>query len=154
MILLLSCYVISQYCQLLRCFLAAKWERRPSFCTLVTGIASTIPDARFGTPLWVESFTLRGRSRIHLLTVWWVMCDKLRCVTHGRLTHLPLVPHLCVSESDQHWFRKWIGAEYGIVESSYFLFCVWLIIYRCPNIDAGLNSACLWMRFLNANSGI
>ena len=21
------------------------------------------------------------------------------------LTHLPLVPHICVSESDEHWFR-------------------------------------------------
>ena len=26
-----------------------------------------------------------------------------------QLTHLPLVPHICVSESGQHWF-KWLGA--------------------------------------------
>ena len=26
------------------------------------------------------------------------------------LTHLPLVPHKCVSESGQHWFRWWIVA--------------------------------------------
>ena len=27
-----------------------------------------------------------------------------------QLTHLPLQPHICVSESDEHWFRKWLGA--------------------------------------------
>ena len=26
---------------------------------------------------------------------------------HTALTHLPLVPHICVSESGQHWFRWW-----------------------------------------------
>ena len=26
------------------------------------------------------------------------------------LTHLPLVPHICVSESGQHWFRYWLVA--------------------------------------------
>ena len=26
------------------------------------------------------------------------------------LTHRPLVPHICVSESDQHWFRQWLVA--------------------------------------------
>ena len=26
------------------------------------------------------------------------------------LTHLPLAPHICVSESDQYWFRKWLVA--------------------------------------------
>ena len=26
------------------------------------------------------------------------------------LTHLPLVPHICVSESGQHWFRLWLVA--------------------------------------------
>ena len=25
-------------------------------------------------------------------------------------THLPLVPHICVSESDQYWFRWWLVA--------------------------------------------
>ena len=27
-----------------------------------------------------------------------------------RLTHLPLVPHVCVSESHQHWLRLWLVA--------------------------------------------
>ena len=26
------------------------------------------------------------------------------------LTHLPLVPHICVSELGQHWFRQWLVA--------------------------------------------
>ena len=26
------------------------------------------------------------------------------------LTHLPLVPHICVSELGQHWFRYWLVA--------------------------------------------
>ena len=26
------------------------------------------------------------------------------------LTHLPLVPHICISELGQHWFRKWLVA--------------------------------------------
>ena len=26
------------------------------------------------------------------------------------LSHLPPVPHICVSESDQHWFRQWLVA--------------------------------------------
>ena len=25
-------------------------------------------------------------------------------------THLPLVPHICVSESGKHWFRQWLVA--------------------------------------------
>ena len=27
------------------------------------------------------------------------------------MTHLPLVPHICVSELVQHWFRWWHGAK-------------------------------------------
>ena len=26
----------------------------------------------------------------------------------GDLTHFPLVPHICVRESGQHWFRQWL----------------------------------------------
>ena len=28
--------------------------------------------------------------------------------TTNELHHLPLVPHICVSESGQHWFREWL----------------------------------------------
>ena len=27
-----------------------------------------------------------------------------------KLTRIPLVPHICVGESDQHWFRQWFVA--------------------------------------------
>ena len=30
--------------------------------------------------------------------------------THIMLTHVPLVLHICVSESGQHWFRLWLVA--------------------------------------------
>ena len=32
---------------------------------------------------------------------------KYICIS---LTHLPLVPHICVSESGQHWFSQWLVA--------------------------------------------
>ena len=32
------------------------------------------------------------------------------CPATVALTHLPLVPHACVSESGQHWFRYWLFA--------------------------------------------
>ena len=31
-------------------------------------------------------------------------------VIHYPLTHLPLVPHICVGELGQHWFRWWLVA--------------------------------------------
>ena len=36
-----------------------------------------------------------------------ILTDLITCQL---LTHLPLVPHMCVSESDQYWFRSWFGA--------------------------------------------
>ena len=39
------------------------------------------------------------------------------------LTHLPLVPHICISESDQHWFRKWL-ATYSV--PSHYLNQYWV----------------------------
>ena len=35
---------------------------------------------------------------------------ELGLVVSLRLTHLPLVPHICVSDSGQHWFRWWLVA--------------------------------------------
>ena len=39
--------------------------------------------------------------------------------------HLPLVPHICVSESGQHWFRKWLIAYSA---PSHFLNQCWVIV--------------------------
>ena len=41
------------------------------------------------------------------------------------LTHLPLVPHICVSESDQHWFRKWLVAYSA---PSHYLNHSWVVV--------------------------
>ena len=41
------------------------------------------------------------------------------------LTHLPLVPHICVSESGQHWFRWWL-VTYST--PSYYLNQWWVIV--------------------------
>ena len=41
------------------------------------------------------------QSDSHLLG----LCSSL---DFSQLTHLPLVPHICISEWDQHWFRQWL----------------------------------------------
>ena len=41
------------------------------------------------------------------------------------LTHVPLVPHICVSESGQHWFRQWL-VTYSA--PSHYLNQCWVIV--------------------------
>ena len=41
------------------------------------------------------------------------------------LTHLPLVPYICVSESGQHWFRRWLLAYSA---PSHYLNQCWVIV--------------------------
>ena len=41
------------------------------------------------------------------------------------LTHLPLVPHICVSESGQHWSRQWLVAYSA---PSHYLDQSWIIV--------------------------
>ena len=43
------------------------------------------------------------------------------------LTHLPLVSHICVSESGQHWFRKWLVACSASAPSHYLNQC-WVTV--------------------------
>ena len=49
-----------------------------------------------------------------------VIVDKFLC-----LTHLPLVPNICLSESGQHWFRLWLVAYWM---PSHFLNQCWVIV--------------------------
>ena len=35
---------------------------------------------------------------------------SLRCISQHHLTHLPLMPHICICEPIHHWFRWWIVA--------------------------------------------
>ena len=45
-------------------------------------------------------------SPLSLFSTNMLACIVVSCVLLGCiLTHLPLVPHICVSESGQHWFR-------------------------------------------------
>ena len=41
------------------------------------------------------------------------------------ISHLPLVPHICISESGQHWFRLWLVA-YSV--PSHYLNQCWIIV--------------------------
>ena len=41
------------------------------------------------------------------------------------LSHLPLVPHICVSELGKHWFRQWLVASSA---PSHYLNQCWLIV--------------------------
>ena len=52
--------------------------------------------AKFATHLKIR------HREIHL----WMPDLQMRCSK----THLPLVPHICVSELGQHWFRSWLVA--------------------------------------------
>ena len=45
--------------------------------------------------------------------------------TNPWLINLPLVPHICVSESGQHWFRQWLVA---CSAPSYYLNQCWAIV--------------------------
>ena len=46
--------------------------------------------------------------------------EKLR-----KLIHLPLVPHICISKSGQHWFRHWLVAYSA---PSHYLNQCWIIV--------------------------
>ena len=45
---------------------------------------------------------------IHVI-LWWLNRINIMLFTCG-LTHLPLVPHICVNELGKHWFRLWLVA--------------------------------------------
>ena len=42
-----------------------------------------------------------------------------------QLTHHPLVPHICINETGQHWFRYWLVA---ITVPSHYLNQCWIIV--------------------------
>ena len=57
---------------------------------------------------------------------WKLIRGKTKQVwNHRLLTHLPLVPHICVSESRQHWFIKWL-VTYSA--PSHYLNQCWVIV--------------------------
>ena len=56
--------------------------------------------------VWIDRFCVRYD--------WWRRLQPTSSVSPvwrispGICQHLPLVPHICVIESGQHWFRKWL----------------------------------------------
>ena len=58
------------------------------------------------------------------------------------LTHLPLVPHLCVSDSNQHWSRLWLVAYSA---PSLYLNQCWVIV------NWNLRNKLQWNLNLNTN---
>ena len=46
-----------------------------------------------------------GQTEISVLRAAWSQLKKLVCCLRVKLTHLPLVPHICTGELGQHWFR-------------------------------------------------
>ena len=63
----------------------------------------------------------------HMLTRRHVLSRAVKQSTFKlwTLTHLPLVPHICVSELDQHSFRQWLVA---CSASTHYLNQYWLIV--------------------------
>ena len=89
-------------------------------------------------------------------TSWWVNCAiptahvvslynqlALLSKSNGGLTHLPLVPHICVGDLGQHWFQKWLVAYSA--PSHYLNQC-------CDIVNWTLSSKLQWN--LNRNSDI
>ena len=52
------------------------------------------------------------------------VCKTSLCSRFYVLTHLPVVPHICVNESGQHWFRSWLVAYSA---PSHYLNQCWVI---------------------------
>ena len=50
---------------------------------------------------------IRGISKGGIWALWII---AVRFVDYSILTPFPLLPHICVSESSQHWFRLWLVA--------------------------------------------
>ena len=66
------------------------------------------------------------KEYIQLYTQTHFVCKVLVIFVHcSVLTHLPLVLHLCVSESNQQWFTQWLVAYSA---PSHYLNQCWVIV--------------------------
>ena len=64
------------------------------------------------------------------------------CSSLSALTHLPLVLHICVSESGQHWFRWWL-VTYSA--PSHYLNQWWVIRTKLQwNLNQNHSRTCIW----------
>ena len=99
---------------------------RPRYIGLTLYVPSK--DGRIKNKKWwflVESFSqdlLRQNMPIHFALIRETIEAFWTCL---HLTHLPLVPHMCVSELGQHWFRQWFVAYSA---PSHYLNQCWVIV--------------------------
>ena len=78
----------NSYTSIYSCLATSRLEREKSLQTVI----------HIKSDPW-EKAALMLIFQIHFMT------DRRNIASKSALTHLPLVPHLCVSESGQHWFR-------------------------------------------------
>ena len=115
---MMFCYCWVGSFKILGCFLLAfppVWQFWFSFLCIIWQWFKWWLDYKSAFQKMVTLF-LKGRHLLHLLLlmgfqVAGLLADKIPCViTINTLTYLPLGPHICVGESGQHWFRKWLVA--------------------------------------------
>ena len=83
--------------------------------------------------LWTQGHLMQGAYMSFNINKKWMKYWSFNNSSHHEeqysdlttLTYLPLVSHIWVSESDQHWFRKWLVA-YSV--PSHYLNQSWVIV--------------------------
>ena len=95
-------------------------ETTPSKC--LNSIVNPFASKQISTRYLVYLVCIREKTTIPKCedyTSWcWLSQESV-------LTHLPLVLHTCVSDPDQYWFRKWLGAYSA---PSHYLNKCWFIV--------------------------
>ena len=68
--------------------------------------------------LYVITCGIHSLNMLLIVVLWrsFINCQHILfaetlILTHPSPTPIPLVPHICVSEPGENWFRKWLGAE-------------------------------------------
>ena len=87
-------------------------------CILLPIIGDQLPD-----------FVIEEAQKL-MYHIIWFMIGNAPC-----LTHLSLVPHICVSESGQHWFRNWLVTN--SVPSHYLNQCLDIVNWTSKNTLQG-----------------
>ena len=79
---------------------------RLSIATLLLWVRPTPTDSNLYWILknWQKRYINVIQNCLSAVAFGHVVSHMIIC-SHTKLTHLPLVPHICVSESSQHWFR-------------------------------------------------
>ena len=79
---------------------------------------------------WLSKVLANGTKR-HICYIFRCLTKNLvswrekKMAVLSNLTHFPLVPHICVTESGQHWFKLWLIAYSG---PNHYLNQCWIIV--------------------------